>query len=259
MPLQMPLQSIDDVIHALDAIIEACHRRGSRLGYFPAMYRKTTLAVKDGLARGRFRDPDLLERLDVVFARRYLEAYRAHEEGGRPPAAWDHAFRMGYSDRPMVIQHLLLGMNAHINLDLAISAVDVAPGPDLPALKHDFDEINAILGELVDRVQEDLASVFPLVRALDFLGLRFDEAAVHLAVRRARASAWEKATALAALASPDDRSSRIDAFDREVAALARTICPPDRLPAHWEGQERGRAEEPDDPDTVRRIIEALLD
>lgn len=248
-------RDIDGVVRALDDIIETCHRDGSRLGYFPAMYRKTTLEVKRGLEEGRFRDPELLERLDVVFAERYLEAFRQGERGEEPAAAWAYAFRMASSTQPTVIQHLLLGMNAHINLDLAISAVDVAPGTSLASLKHDFDVINDILGELVDRVQEDLAGVFPLVRALDFLCLRFDETAVHLAVRRARASAWEKAMVLAALPSASDRDACILAFDREVAGLARTICP-----FRGDGSDgRGRAEEDGDPEAVRRIIESLVD
>lgn len=252
------LQTIDDVVRSLDGIIERCHDRGSRLGYFPAMYRKTTLEVKRGLETGRFDDPDRLERLDVVFAERYLEAFQEHERGGRPTGAWAYAFQMGSSHRPSVIQHLLLGMNAHINLDLAISAVEVAPGPDLVSLKHDFDEINDILGELVDRVQDDLSSIFPLFRALDFLCLRFDETAVHLAVRHARSAAWEKAVRLSGLPSRDHRSSHIVEMDREVVSLARTICPPDEPEALLPPGVAPEVE-PGDVATVRRIIEALLD
>lgn len=253
----MPPRDIEGVIRALDDIVGRCHESGSRLGYFPALYRKTTREVQRGLDSGRFRDPELLERLDVVFAERYLDAYRRARRGEPTPGAWDYAFRMAASRQPTVIQHLLLGMNAHINLDLAISAAEVAPGAALPALKHDFDVINDILGELVDRVQEDLAGVFPLVRALDFLCLRLDEAAVHLAVRRARASAWEKARTLAGLPAPDAWEPRILAFDREVVELARTICPPPGTDGDGDGP--GPAEEDGDPAVVRRIIESLVD
>ncbi len=254
--MQAPTRTIDDVILGLDEIIAECHERGSRLGYFPAMYRKTTLEVKAGIEAGRFRDPVLMEQLDVVFADRYLDAYRLHRCGERPTAAWAYAFRMAESPRPTVIQHLLLGMNAHINLDLGISAVDVAGGASLSDLKHDFDEINDILGELVDRVQDDLTSMFPLLGALDFLCLRLDEVAVHLAVRVARAGAWDKAVALAR--APGDRWTLIGAFDRETLALAEAICPRSHLPSH---QPHDAGAEPCDEDaaTVRSVIEALLD
>lgn len=158
--------------------------------------------------------------------------------------------------RPTVIQHLLLGMNAHINLELGISAVDVAPGPALDDLKSDFDEINAILGGLVDRVQDDLSSVFPLLGALDFLYFRFDERAVHGAIVRARAKAWEKAVALAGARTAVEKASRISVYDAETVGLARAICSPDNLSG---GPERPLLECVRDPDTVRHIIEALVD
>jgi hypothetical protein len=259
---EMRSESIDDVISRLDEIIERCHTEGSRLGFFPAMYRKTTLEVKRGLEAGRFEDPDRMELLDVVFAERYLDAYREHERGERPTGAWEYAFRAGHSARPSVIQHLLLGMNAHINLDLGISAVKVAPGDSLVSLKHDFDEINCILGELVDRVQDDIASVFPVFRALDFLCLRLDEAAVHLAVRQARATAWRKALALARTTSAADRETHIATFDRETVELAKAICPPSHLspdPSLAGPGSGRRSRDPGEVKTVRRIIEALLD
>ena len=250
----MNCRTIDDVLARLDAIIGRCHERGSRLGYFPAMYRKTTAEVKKGIEQGRFEDPVRMERLDVVFAERYLRAVDQHDRGQRPAAAWDYAFRMGRSPEPTVIQHLLLGMNAHINLDLGISAAGVAPGAALESLRHDFDVINAILGELVDLVQSDLAGVFPLLGVLDFLCLRFDEMAVQRAIVRARAAAWDKARTLAWSAPGSERETRIAEYDRQTVRLARTICSPE--PGGTAGTLR---ENIADAATIRGVIEALVD
>src|SRR5690606_41399624 len=60
---------------------------------------------------------------------------------------------------PLVLQHLLLGMNAHINLDLGIAAAETAPGTALPALKRDFDEITTLLGEMLDDVQDRIGRI----------------------------------------------------------------------------------------------------
>ena len=70
----MPLQTIDDVVAALDAIIQRAWDEQSRLGYFAALYRRVTRAVRDGIAKGQFSDGPLMEKLDVVFASRYLDA-----------------------------------------------------------------------------------------------------------------------------------------------------------------------------------------
>ncbi len=244
-------QTIDDVIDRLDGIIAWSYTRGSRLGFFPAMYRKTTAEVKRGLECGRFANPQRMETLDVVFAGRYFEAFERHRRGERPTRAWAYAFNMAEHPAPTVIQHLLLGMNAHINLDLGIAAADVAPGDALPGLKRDFDEINAVLGELIDAIQADLAAVFPAMQRIDKLGGTLDEQVVRFSIERARAGAWHKAKVLAGLPVEADPAPRIRDFDRETTLFALTICPA-RL--HFlPSAARGGAEQ------VRRMIEALMD
>lgn len=56
--------------------------------------------------------------------------------------------------RPLILQHLLLGINAHINLDLGIAAAQTSPGDDLPDLRNDFVEINRVLVRQVDGIRE---------------------------------------------------------------------------------------------------------
>ncbi|MGB4870723.1 MAG: DUF5995 family protein, partial [Candidatus Promineifilaceae bacterium] len=68
-------ETIDDVIHDLTAIIDECREMDSRLGYFPAMYRKVTAQIKEGVENGRFEDGPRMIQLDVVFAQRYIDAY----------------------------------------------------------------------------------------------------------------------------------------------------------------------------------------
>ncbi|MBL7713183.1 MAG: hypothetical protein JNL13_11980, partial [Chitinophagaceae bacterium] len=111
------VHSIDEVIAELDQVIAACLRTGSRAGYFACLYRKMTLAVKQGIAKGLFEDGQRMERFDVHFANRYLAAYRQYSSGEACTNAWCRAFEAG-AQAHTVIQHLLLGMNAHINLDL---------------------------------------------------------------------------------------------------------------------------------------------
>src|SRR5262245_42369321 len=68
--------SIGEVIDRLSAIIQWSVVNDSRLGYFPALYRKVTAGVRDGIQQGAFDDGRRMERLDVIFANRYLEALR---------------------------------------------------------------------------------------------------------------------------------------------------------------------------------------
>ena len=89
------------------------------------MYRRVTAEVKRRIEAGEFDDGPRMERFDVLFARRYLDAWAQHERGEVPTGVWALAFAAGERWRPVVLQHLLLGMNAHINLDLGIVAAVV--------------------------------------------------------------------------------------------------------------------------------------
>ena len=60
------------------------------------------------------------------------------------------------------------------------------------------------------------------VRALDFLCLHFDEIAVGLAARHARAEAWQNAVRLSGLPSPDHRSGSRAGRNRHGAAAHRS-------------------------------------
>jgi len=80
----MQAQTIDEVISQLDGVIARAKREGSRLGYFPAMYRKVTIRVKEGIQQGIFEDNPRMGKLEVLFANRYIEAVNAYWNGGKP-------------------------------------------------------------------------------------------------------------------------------------------------------------------------------
>ncbi len=199
LPSRPPLQSVDDVLLQLDDVIQFCWDRSSRLGYFPALYRKVTRRVKDGIAKGEFQNGPRMEELDICFAGRYLDAWAQHRAGELPTRAWLAAFRAAENPDLLVIQHLLLGMNAHINLDLGIAAARTSPGPALSNLQPDFNKINEVLAELTNGVKEELEQIWPPLRGLDQLVGRLDDAVVNFSMSRARGQAWNVARRLAVL------------------------------------------------------------
>src|SRR5262245_7464543 len=138
-------ESIDEVVDRLTSIIRWASDNNSRLGYFPALYRKVTIAVRDGIRRGVYDDAQRMERFDVAFANRYLDAFAAFRSGASLSSSWRLAFDSAADFWPIVLQHLLLGMNAHINLDLGIAAAATMRGHDLESIHADFDRINIVL------------------------------------------------------------------------------------------------------------------
>jgi hypothetical protein len=227
-----PIETIDAAIAAMDAEVDRCIDCGDAGGYFTVVYRAVTERVRDGIIAGEFADCEQMERFDVVFARRYLDARaRWYSGSGEIPQSWRLAFETARDGRCLVTQHLLLGINAHINLDLGVAAAAAAAPGDVEALRDDFETINDVLAELVDRMQASLATVSPWTRFVDIAGLRFDEAVVTFSLRRARADAWDFATSLSRV-DADQRLVLEAARDAEVAALGARIARPGR-PMRW--------------------------
>lgn len=222
-----PDRTIDEVIEELDRVVRTCRVEELRAGYFAALYRRVTVAVRDWIRAGRFEDGPRMERLDVLFADRYLAAWRA----GRPVTlSWRVAFDASEKWWPITLQHLLLGMNAHINLDLGIATARTARRGRIDELHADFLTINRVLASVVEEVQERLARVWPLLRLVDGVAGGADEAVIRFSLTRARDAAWLFATRLDRC-DPSEWGIEIEAVDRFVSRLGHRI----ERPGRWLG------------------------
>ena len=217
--------TIDEVVDQLERITQHCCATRNKLGYFASLYGNVTRRVRQDIAAGRFEDGPRMERLDVVFANFYFYALDQYWQGKNTPASWKVAFQATRRRSPVILQHLLMGMNAHINLDLAVAAAQTAPGGDLAGLKKDFYQISDILSEMIDAVQERIDRLSPWFHIIDRVGGRSDEQICSFAIRIAREKAWETAEKLAYLPQPDAQEF-IRLHDHQVAKLGLLIQKP---------------------------------
>ena len=181
--------------------------------------------MRDGLSSGRFQNGPLMERLDVVFATRYIDALAAYQSGGRPSRCWKQAFEACDDDSRLILQHLLAGMNAHINLDLGVASAQVSPGDQLPELKADFDEINDVLAAQVGAVESEMAALSPLIKNLSTVGLSSETTLINFNIGLARKAAWFVAQRLANEPSFLHEVT-IDGLDLAVSVGGRAILYP---------------------------------
>ena len=219
-PLQ--LNSIDDVIFQLEQIVNWSKLNSSRAGYFAALYLKVTINIKAGIDQRIFEDPERMEKLDILFAGRYIEAFYQYRNGGNPTDSWQCAFSASEKYWPIVLQHLLLGINAHINLDLGIAAAETSPGEKLPDLKHDFDHVNEILSSLVDGVVKDLSEVWPMLRWVSKILGSVQDSLINFSVKIARDEAWKFASDLSQ-SDKRDWELKIREKDRSISLFAAAI------------------------------------
>lgn len=226
-------QTIDQVIGRLNGILDDALRGGTRIGYFAALYERVTTNVRRALVAGNvFQDNPRMERLDVVFANRFLAAWDAHASGGMPSQSWRVAFGLLDDPGPLVVQHLLVGMNAHINLDLGIAAATVAPSPQaLESLWPDFKMINQVLSRLVIVVEDELGEISPRLKRIEDFAPALEDKIFDFGIDVARDFAWALAKELAATPA-DGWDAVIARRDAEVAALGRALYPLHGIAGH---------------------------
>lgn len=219
-------ERIDDVITYLDALTERSIAENSRLGYFAALYNRVTRAVRTGIQQGAFDDNARMERLDVTFACRYIDAHERFRRGEHITSSWQVAFEAAGDTGLSVFRHLILGMNAHINLDLGIAAAAVVPPGGLAAFQADFNRINDVLGSLLPVVEAQLGEISPRLGAMSRVGHeldRIDERAGNFSMTTARDGAWRLAQRLSRLDSEVARQFAITARDAATALIATEL------------------------------------
>ncbi|MEJ2595217.1 MAG: DUF5995 family protein [bacterium] len=216
--------NIKEVLTALDDIIDETVKENNKLGVFAYVYRRTTAKIEEAILEGRFEDNARMEKMDVAFANLYIKAYRDYKLNKPVSAAWKVSFDAGRSGIS-IVQHIMLGMNAHINLDLGQAAAIAAPGNTIHALKNDFMEVNKVLAELTDIMQKKLGSVSPLMFLLDWIGQRSDEKLINFSMVKARDFSWRLAEDLSPL-SDQALQDRIALADQRVGKLAGILAKP---------------------------------
>jgi Family of unknown function (DUF5995) len=215
-------------------------------GYFPAVYVRVTGDIAAGIRDHRFNDGERMERLIDAFAGRYIQARYAQIP---VPRCWQAAWDAASDPNLVIVQHLLLGINAHVNHDLAQAIVEIAPQyGGLEALRDDFDAINDVLGGAFNEV----------IRDLDHVSRWASEAAMagggrlfNFSMRAARAQAWGAAERLYPL-DEVGRRAYVRELDRLVSILAYMVTRP-MFPmglALW----LARRFEQQDPRTVTRTL-----
>lgn len=206
-----PVATVAEVIERLTGIREATTPAGpgprNGMYWFSRLYLVITENVQDKIDSGSFfADNEYLTALDVAFANRYLDAVRARTRGEQAPEVWRLLFDVPADGEILPIQLAMAGVNAHVNLDLAFAVVNACrtlgrEAIDQGAQKADYDKVNTIFAEEMNRLLRELArgystqpggsGVSPDSKEMRGLSL-LDRLATEIVVT-ARGAAWENA------------------------------------------------------------------
>ncbi|MEO8109621.1 MAG: DUF5995 family protein [Ginsengibacter sp.] len=218
-------KNIDEVINQLQQIIDHSIATKNCAGYFAVLYHKVTCKIKDNISQKSFEDCARMERLDVIFANRYIDAYNLWVGKKTTTVSWQVAFEAATDNNFLVLQHLLIGMNAHINLDLGIASASVMEGFAIDDIHNDFNTINNVLGAMINNMEDCLTKVNPLLRLLHLNWFKYDEMLVEFSMNTARDGAWEFAKEISGKRGSAFNDC-LTARDKRIADLGKIIAVP---------------------------------
>jgi hypothetical protein len=207
--VETPFDSLEGALERLEALESALRDRRDRRAVFLTVYSRMTRAIRARIRDGRFGDPEWMRRYTVAFADYYRRAFLDFERGrlGGVPAPWRIAFDTSVGGRGLVVQDAFLGINAHINYDLALTLGDVGIDPDRPAKRADHRAVDGVLRRLVDAQQDALAELYaPGIEDVDETLGRFDESFALLGMTEGREQAWRVAAVTTDVGFPPVRS-----------------------------------------------------
>lgn len=195
----------ESVLARMRSTVAVWHAARDRRAIFLDCYSRMTANMLSALADGAFVDAPRTASLLTRFAGFYFDALAAWEaDPNAAPAPWRIAFDAARTPSAWAVQDLLLGVNAHINHDLALTVAEIYAeqwaGMDAGAravAQVDFSRVNDIIAATIDEVQDQVLEPFdPVLNMFDVAMGPMDEWLISRLVVSWRARVWEHAVYL---------------------------------------------------------------
>ncbi|MBU2665287.1 hypothetical protein KOI35_17420 [Actinoplanes bogorensis] len=203
----------------------------NRVAAFNSLYLKITRRVDHAIRTG-VNEPDFLELLDVEFAKRYFDALnRWNDDDEETPDVWEVLFKRAGDTRMSRLTAAMLGVNAHINHDLALALIGTwnetgAPLDD--GIHPDYLLVNEIFFEEIPPLRRGFSTKWQL-ELDEFVG-PLDDWSQRVLVTVTRARAWDQARDLWLLRNDaDDFEQARHSMDRAASLVAEWAIVGDRL------------------------------
>jgi Family of unknown function (DUF5995) len=204
------------VLMRMATLIDQWEAAHDRRAIFLGCYRLMTSNMLDAIAAGRFQDDVWVSNLLHRFVDYYFDALACYDRNRLDaPAVWQLAFDATRDEDVTTLQHLLLGVNAHINFDLVFTLVDLLAREwaeltdERRAQRHaDHTLVNRITGETVDAVQDQVIDQHsPWYDFVDKLLGPVDEWLTSRLISHWREEVWDNAVCYLAAATPEERAA----------------------------------------------------
>jgi hypothetical protein len=222
-------QSMDDIINGLTALEQAFRESEDRRGVFVTAYVLITQETKRRIEGQQFEDGAWVTRFAVSFANRYRVALVHYEnnELNLVSKSWIASFDTSSQGSGLVIQDLILGINAHVNHDLPVALNDVSIDPDRELRHRDYTAVNDALTTAITPVRAQIEKLYaPGLGLFDPLLDPLENELTSFSFEKAREHAWAEGVALANAQNEQERDDRLESIDEQSGVLAQLILAP---------------------------------
>ncbi len=220
------------IVARMTALVNQWEAAHDRRAVFLGCYRLMTSNMLDAIDAGRFQDDVWVSRLLHCFADYYFAALdRFDQNSPDAPAVWRLAFDATRDEDVTTLQHLLLGVNAHINFDLVFALTDqLAPewavlSAEQRVQRHaDHELVNRIIGETVDAVQDQVIDRHsPWFDFVDKLLGPADEWLTSRLISRWREEVWDNAVRYLEFTTLEEREALRQRIEEQAVRLGSHI------------------------------------
>lgn len=216
------------VVDKMIAIAKEFEANKDNRTIFLYCYSMMTGNMLVAIEQNKFHDDKWVAQLLHHFADYYFDALTCYECGDSTPAVWREAHKAAATKNLHVIQHLLLGVNAHINYDLVLSLYDML-SPEWSKLSDEMREkryqdhcmVNSIIGDTIDKVQDEVVEKYaPFMKVVDRIMGRLDEFLLLNLISDWRDSVWNHTQQLLETEHEADRAKYILNLEKKVLKKA---------------------------------------
>ena len=227
-----PIRQTPTALAHMQFYLDQWEPLSDRRAIFLSCYSRMTRNMLASLDKGIFNDPHWVGCLLERFAEYYFDAVKAFETNPQTsPAVWRQTFSAASDPRIKAVQHLMLGVNAHINYDLILALIDMLDSewrdnPESQRLKRyaDHCQINQIIANTIDEVQDEVLERYsPAMDLIDRAFGRLDELIIARLLSGWRDQVWKQVMLWVDISSSIERDDFLRGVETESVQRGQMI------------------------------------
>lgn len=219
------------IISKMENLAQEWEEALDKRAIFLRCYCMMTGNMLTAIEQSRFHDNEWVGKLLHRFADYYFDALACFDCGEPVPLVWKAVHNASSQANLHTLQHLLLGVNAHINFDLVLTLYELLEpewknlSPDDQLHRYqDHYLVNQIIKETIDQVQDEIVEQYsPSMDLVDKAMGRLDEWLLGNLITRWREGVWENTQQMMNCSNEEQKKAFVAQLEKDVLQRANWL------------------------------------